>query len=81
MEQHASFFLKSKRFWGMFITAVTAILPVVGPFVGIHVNAGTIMGLGEAGVTLLAALGGFVGLFVTFVGSMKAKGPMVLKPE
>ena len=76
-----TFFLKSKRFWGMAITAAAAVLPAVGVFFGWDIKPGLILDLGDAGNTLFAAVGGFVGLALTLVGSMKAKGPMVLKPE
>ncbi len=79
--ESSSFFLKSKRFWGMFITAATAVLPAVGVFFGWDIKPGLIMDLGDAGNVLFGAVGGFIGLVLTLVGSMKAKGPMVLLPE
>ena len=76
-----TFFLKSKRFWGMFIAAATAILPAVGTLVGWDIKPGLVVDLGAAGSNALEAVGGFVGLALMLIGSMKAKGPMVLKPE
>ena len=77
----STFFLKSKRFWGMFITAAAAVLPAVGVFFGWDIKPGLLLDLGEAGNVLCGAVGGFLGLALTLVGSMKAKGPMVLLPE
>lgn len=73
-----SIFFKSRRFWGMFIVAATAIFPAVGPFFGMTVNPALIIDLGVAGNDFLTAFGGFVGLILMFIGSLKAKGPMVL---
>lgn len=73
-----SIFYKSRRFWGMFIIAATAILPAVGPFFGMTINPALIIDLGESGNAMLSAVGGFVGLVIAFIGSLKAKGPMVL---
>lgn len=80
MEQ--KWFLQSKRFWGMFITTATAVMPALGPWLGWDIKPALIVDLGEAGNQLISAVGGFVGVFVMFVGSMKAKGPMTIaKPE
>lgn len=73
-----SFFATSKRFWGMFIVAATAILPAVGPFFGMEISPALIVDLGNSGNAMLTALGGFIGLVLMFIGSLKAKGPMVL---
>lgn len=74
-----TFILKSKRFWGIFITTVTAILPVVGVFFGWDIDPAIIVDFGEKGNILLSAIGGIVGVSLMIYGSMKAKGPMVLR--
>ncbi len=73
----STFFLKSKLFRGMAITAAAAVLPAIGVLLGWDIKPGLILDLGEAGNILLGAVGGFLGLALTFVGSLKAKGPMV----
>ncbi len=77
---NSTFFLQSKRFWGIFITAAATIAPVVGPFFGFNVNAGDIVEVGGAGTDLITSAGQFLGLVLAFWGSMKAEGPMVLTP-
>lgn len=78
MQMQASWFLKSKRFWGIAITAASAVLPAVGPFLGWEVSAAQIAAVGEAGGSLIQAGFGFIGVTLALFGSAKAKGPMTL---
>lgn len=75
-----TFILKSKRFWGMFITTVTAVLPLASAYLGWEINPAVVVDFGEAVNNLITAFGGVIGIVLTFYGSTDAKGPMVLSP-
>ncbi len=72
-------FLQSKRFWGMFITTATVVAPALGPFIGWNISPAIVVEFGDAVTTAITSVGAVVGLFLTFYGSMKAEGPMVIK--
>lgn len=76
-----SFILKSKRFWGMFVTLVAGVMPAVAPFIGWNFSMSEWMGFGEAVSSAIDAVAAAFGLGLTWVGSLKAKGPMIVTPE
>lgn len=78
MQMQASWILTSKRFWGIAITAASTMVPLLSNYMGWDVDAEQVEQVGAAGAELISAVGMFVGLVLTFIGSMKAKGPMTL---
>jgi lysozyme family protein len=68
---------QSKTVWGALITAVTTVLPVVGPLIGINISADMIKMLGDQSVVVVQALGGLVGTLLTLYGRANATGPLV----
>ena len=73
-----SFFLESKRFWGMFITAASQLVPVLAGLFGHDVSADDVNQFGAAVTAAIEAIGTVVGLALTFWGAMAAKGPMTM---
>ncbi len=77
----STWIFKSKRFWGMFITTATVVLPALGPYIGWDISPALVADFGEKVNALLSAFGGVFGVILTWYGSAVAKGPMVVVPE
>jgi hypothetical protein len=74
--------LETKRGWGMVITFVTTVLPIVNTWVsakwGIQLDAPFVMAFGEAVTSMIDSVGLVVGLALWFVGSMRPTAPLTL---
>jgi lysozyme family protein len=68
---------QSKTVWGALITAVTTVLPIVGPLLGINISADMIKVLGDQAVVVVQAVGGLIGTLLTLYGRANAAGPLV----
>lgn len=68
---------QSKTVWGALITAVTTVLPLIGPLIGINISADLIKLLGDQTVAVVQALGGLVGTLLTLYGRVTASAPLV----
>lgn len=76
-----SFILKSKRFWGMFVTMIAGVMPALSPFFGFNFSVSEWIGFGEAVANSMDSIAMALGLGLTWWGSMVAKGPMVVTAE
>jgi len=81
MKMQSSFFLQSKRFWGMFVTLVAGVMPAMAQFMGWNFSVSEWMGFGEAVSNAIDSVMAAFGLGLTWYGSLKAKGPMVVTAE
>jgi|GEM_PF-241007 len=63
---------ESMTIWGAALTAVTTVLPIVGPLVGLDVTADLIQQLGDQVTTLISAAGGVIGTIMTIFGRARA---------
>lgn len=70
----------SRTAWGAVIMFVTAVLPVVGPVLGINLTAADLAGLGDSGTNLINAVGAFGGAVLTLVGILKRKTTVSITP-
>jgi uncharacterized protein (TIGR02594 family) len=68
---------QSKTVWGALITAVTTVLPVLGPLIGINISAEMIALLGDQAVLVIQAAGGLIGTLLTLYGRAQATAPLV----
>ncbi len=68
---------ESKTIWGTLITAVTTVLPVIGPLLGIHLPADVIKVLGDQAIIVIQALAGLFGMLLTIYGRSTAKQPLI----
>ena len=68
---------ESKTIWGTLITAVTTVLPVIGPLLGIHLPADVIKVLGDQAIIVIQAAGGLIGTILTLYGRAQAQQPLV----
>jgi hypothetical protein len=68
----AKWWASSMTIWGAVITALTAVLPVVGPLVGLDIPPELIRQIGDQVVVLAQAAGGVVGTILTIYGRVRA---------
>jgi hypothetical protein len=63
---------QSMTIWGAAITALTTVLPVVAPRLGIDISPALIQQLGDQAVGVAQAGGGLLGTFLTIYGRVRA---------
>jgi uncharacterized protein (TIGR02594 family) len=63
---------QSMTVWGAVITALSTVLPVMGPLVGLDLSADLIRQLGDEVVRTAQALGGLIGIIMTIYGRSRA---------
>ncbi len=71
---------ESLTIWGAIVTALSTILPVLGPFIGIDVTAGMIQQFGETVTQLIQIIGGLTGTGMTFYGRARAETALARRP-
>lgn len=76
-----SWILTSKRFWGIIITALSTNLWVLNWILGIDIDKETLGQIETSGASIIEHLGTLAGIFLTVIGSMKAKGGWKLWPD
>lgn len=69
--------LESKTVWGTLITALSTVLPVIGPLFGFDLPADIIQKLGDQALVVVQAIGGLVGTLLAIYGRTTAKLPLV----
>lgn len=67
---------QSVTIWGVVITALSTVLPTLGPVIGIDVTADLIHELGDGVVQTVQAVGGLIGTIMTIYGRMRASTPL-----
>jgi lysozyme family protein len=68
---------RSLTVWGAFVTAAAAILPTLGPLVGLDITSEAIRQLGSDAGTIVQAIAAFVGTLMTLYGRARATAPLV----
>lgn len=67
---------KSMTVWGVIITSLSSVLPVLGPLVGINITAELVQQLGDAVVQFGQAGAALAGLVLTVWGRARASQPL-----
>lgn len=67
---------KSVTMWGIFIMALTAVLPAVGPMFGWTFVPADITMLGKGGTDLINGIGSLIGAVMAIYGRMNATTPL-----
>jgi uncharacterized protein (TIGR02594 family) len=70
---------QSLTIWGALITAVSTVVPVLGPAIGLDLTPDLVRQAGEQVVTIVQAVGGLVGTLMTIYG--RARANQVLSPK
>ncbi len=63
---------ESLTIWGVIVTGLSTVVPVIGPIIGIDITADMIQLLGEQAVQVAQAVGGLVGTLMAIYGRMRA---------
>ncbi|MBL8564732.1 MAG: TIGR02594 family protein [Hyphomicrobiaceae bacterium] len=67
---------ESLTIWGVIVTGLSTVVPVIGPIIGIDITADMIELLGNQVVHVAQAIGGLVGTLMTIYGRMRATTPI-----
>lgn len=67
---------ESMTIWGVAITTLSTVLPVVGPFIGLDISAEMIRQIGAEAAKVIQAIGGLAGTLLTVYGRMRATAPL-----
>lgn len=76
-EDGAKWWGKSLTIWGAFITAAAAVLPTIGPIIGLDINAAMVRELGDQALSVAQALTALIGTVMTVYGRARAVHPLV----
>ena len=66
--------------WGVIVTTLTTVLPIVARALGYDLSAQVVQDLGSQLTALMQALGGIAGIVMTIVGRARATQPLNLGP-
>lgn len=72
IEQDAKWWGESMTIWGALLTALTTVLPVLGPLIGIDVTGDMVRQIGDQAVKAIQAIGGLMGTILTIYGRTRA---------
>lgn len=71
---------ESLTVWGTIITALSTVLPVMGPFIGLNISAELILQFGDTVAKLIQIIGGITGTTMALYGRARANQQLVRKP-
>jgi lysozyme family protein len=76
-QQPAKWWGQSMTIWGALITAVSTVIPVLGPLIGLEISPEAVRQIGGELVAALQALAGVLGTLMTIYGRMRATQPLM----
>jgi uncharacterized protein (TIGR02594 family) len=65
--------------WGVLVTALTAVLPALGPLVGLEISAEIADAIGRELTNFAQGGGGLLGTVIAIYGRLRARGPLIRK--
>jgi hypothetical protein len=68
----AKWWIQSMTIWGALITALSTVLPLIGPLLGLDITADLIRQFGDQFVQVMQAVGGLIGIIMTIYGRTRA---------
>lgn len=68
---------QSLTIWGVLVTTLSTVLPVVGPVIGFDITPELVRQLGDGVVQVVQAAGGLIGTALTVWGRLRATQPLV----
>lgn len=71
---------QSMTIWGALLTALSTVLPLLGPILGITLTVDLVEKLGQDLVLLVQAAGGLIGTIMTILGRMRATTLLERRP-
>ncbi len=76
MTQQPKWWGRSLTIWGAVITALSTVLPLLGPLLGIDLSAADILRFGDQMTQVLQIIGGILGTILTIYGRVRADAPL-----
>ena len=76
MNDKPKWWAQSMTIWGVIITALTTVLPVVGPLLGYDISADMVAQFGEQVGQIIQAMGGVVGTLMAVFGRLRTTAPL-----
>jgi uncharacterized protein (TIGR02594 family) len=70
----------SMTIWGALLTALSTVLPLLGPALGLELTIDLVQRLGQDVVLVIQALGGLIGTVMTIMGRVRATAPIERRP-
>lgn len=67
---------ESMTIWGVIVTALSTVLPVIGPVIGLDISGEMVRMLGDQVVQIAQAVGGLVGTLMAVYGRVRAEAPI-----
>lgn len=67
---------QSVTIWGVIVTGLSTVLPVIGPLLGLEVTGEMVKLAGEQVVQVMQALGGLIGTLMAIYGRVRATAPI-----
>ena len=71
---------QSMTIWGVLLTAMSTVLPLLGPILGLDLTPELVQRLGQDIVILVQALGGVIGTVLTILGRVRATTLLERRP-
>ena len=69
----------SMTIWGALLTAVSTVVPVLGPAFGLDLTPDLVREAGEQLIAVIQAIGGLIGTIMTILGRVRANQTLALK--
>ena len=67
---------QSMTIWGVLITAISTVVPVLGPVIGVDISSEMVREVGGQAVTTVQAITGLAGTLMAIFGRIRAKQPL-----
>ncbi len=68
---------ESITMWGVIVTTLSTVLPVIGPLVGLDISAEVVRQIGAQATAVIQAVGALAGTLLTIYGRSRAALPLV----
>ena len=78
---YTKWFAKSVTMWGAFVTALTAVLPVIGAMFGWTFVPADFAMLGKGGSDMINGIGSLIGFAMIVYGRFNATVPLSVAPK
>jgi len=76
MSDNSKWWAHSMTIWGALVTALSTVLPVIGPLLGYDISADMVAQFGEQVARIIQATGGVVGTLMTVFGRLRTTAPL-----
>lgn len=75
-QPEAKWWGQSMTIWGVVVTALSTVVPTLGPLIGVDLPGDLVRDAGSQVVTAVQAIGGLIGVVMSIVGRLRATQPL-----